>query len=582
MPRINTTRGALTTHTVVKAPRIAATTTRGALRSHSDPKAPRVARRRFAPSPHWLPFAGLAAALLIAAAPAEAAKPCRTTTVTVKAGTSTTLRLDCRIGKRVVGPTSPRKLTVRPKLGTLTKLARNRFRYTARATASGTDRIRYRVARHAGTIRIRIKARPTPAPQPPAPQPPAPPDPAPEPQQDGLPARLPAVPGSVAATTRNWVPTAYDTCPKPLHERFSVVGPDGKRYPTWHPPAVTDPATGRPCTFGHEHGTDPRSSQIYDWAIAHFANATYAAYAGLPFGLAAEALNTWAESNATPKRSEDHVGYKVDVANDVALLGADGGKLGVTCDHVTIVHQGSHSPDALSNNVHELLYAVRCDDGTELITDTISRFGNPGEYSRSCEPGVTIATTDNGYPDGEGERLIPDRTCVERDVLVAPGETISPWALYEKWSSGNALTTPDDQPLARFDTAFGVFDPSRYAQADGTIARTLALCAETTPAGRRANGGYCAGPLPAAFDDPASPLDGTQRDVYLAGTTVANAGGPARWWTDPYGGNASPESFPGAVCQLVAPIETAPRPPARTRVFGRNLDHDAEGVHAPN
>lgn len=121
-----------------------------------------------------------------------------------------------------------------------------------------------------------------------------------------------------------------------------------------------------------------------------------------------------------------------------------------------------------------------------------------------------------------------------------------------------------------------------YAQADGTIARTLPLCTETTPAGRRANGGSCTGSLPAAFDDPASPLDGTHRDVYLAGTTVSNAGGPARWWTDPYGGNASPEPFPGAVCQLVAPTGTAPRPPARTRVFGRNVDHDAEGVHAPN
>jgi hypothetical protein len=29
-------------------------------------------------------------------------------------------------------------------------------------------------------------------------------------------------------------------------------------------------------------------------------------------------------------------------------------------------------------------------------------------------------------------------------------------------------------------------------------------------------------------------------------------------------------------------METAPRAPARTRVFGRNVDHDAEGVHAPN
>ena len=47
-------------------------------------------------------------------------------------------------------------------------------------------------------------------------------------------------------------------------------------------------------------------------------------------------------------------------------------------------------------------------------------------------------------------------------------------------------------------------------------------------------------------------------------------------------GNASPEPFPGAVCQLVGATQTAPRPPARTRVLGRNADHDAEGVHAPD
>jgi hypothetical protein len=570
------------------------TTTRGGLTTAWVLKPPRVNAAAVRPSPRCLPFAGIAAALIAAAtlaAPAQAAKPCRTTTATVEAGQSTTLRLDCRVATRVVGKQAPRKVLTSPKRGTLTRLSRGKLRYTARATASGTETIRYRVTtrdgrRFTGTIRIRITRRPaTPAPQTPTPAPqpqPSTPAPQPEPKGDGLPAPLPAVPSSVAATTRNWAPAPQDTCSKSLHERFSVVGPDGRRYPTWHPPTITDPATGKPCTFGHEHGTDPSSSQIYAWAIEHFANATYPGHGGLPFGLAAEALNTWSEQHATPKRSEDHVGYKVDVANDVALLGADGAQVGVTCDHLTIVHQGSHSPDALSNNVHELLYAVRCDDGTEVIADTISRFGDPGEYTRSCEPGVTVATTNNGYPGGAGERLIPDRTCVERDVLVAPGETTSPWALYEKWSSGNALTSSGGEELAAFDTAFGVFDPSRYAQPGGAIGRTLALCSETTPQGRRAAGGYCTGVLPGAFDDPASPLDGTHRDVYLAGTTVRNAGGPARWWTDPYGGNASPEPFPGAVCQLVAPTDTSGRPAARTRVFGRNVDHDAEGVHAPN
>ena len=57
-----------------------------------------------------------------------------------------------------------------------------------------------------------------------------------------------------------WEPYGPDTCTPAIHESYAVVGPDGKVYPTWHPPV--DPATG--CTFGHEHGRDPRGSDLYD------------------------------------------------------------------------------------------------------------------------------------------------------------------------------------------------------------------------------------------------------------------------------------------------------------------------------
>jgi hypothetical protein len=396
------------------------------------------------------------------------------------------------------------------------------------------------------------------------------------------PAGFPDVPASVASTTRAWVPTARDTCSAVTHDRFSVVGPDGKRYPTWHPPTYTDPATGETCTFGHEHGDDPHSSAIAPWVAGHLAAAGYERYAGVPFGLAAEALNAYADAHpGTAKRSEDHVGYKVDVRNDVRLLAADGGALGVTCDYLTVVHQGSHSADALSNNAHELLYATRCDDGTELISTTLSRFGDPGAYERSCDPATRITTTNNGYPEGEGAREIPDRECVERNVLVPAGRTTSAWALYEKWTSQNTITTARGDTLARFDTGFGVLNPSRYANADGTIGRTLPLCWETAADGDKADGVDCA--LAAglsAFDDPRSPFDGTRRDVYLSGTTVRNAGGRRLVWTDPYGGNAQTAPFPGAVCQLISATDSPQA--AAVQVFGRNTSHDAEGVHAPN
>jgi hypothetical protein len=296
-------------------------------------------------------------------------------------------------------------------------------------------------------------------------------------------------------------------------------------------------------------------------------------------------LEAFADANpGTPRRQEDHVGYKVEYENDVPLT-TDSGALGVTCDYLVRVHQGSHSPDALSNNVHELLYASRCSDGTEIISNVVSRFGAPGEYARGCEPATKITTTNNGYPGGSGARLIPDRTCMESGFLVPSGRTITVWAAYELWSADNELRD-GAKVLARYDTAFGVFDPSRYADPARTIGRTLDVCWEVEPNGDRANGADCdaatAFGTPFAFDDIRSAYDGTHRDVYLRDTTLANAGGPRLWWTDPYGDNASPQPFPGAICQLVSTLDTSSRARVQQRVFGRNRSNDAPGVHAPN
>ncbi|PMD04013.1 hypothetical protein, partial [Brevibacterium paucivorans] len=56
----------------------------------------------------------------------------------------------------------------------------------------------------------------------------------------------------------------------------------------------------------------------------------------------------------------------------------------IECDYLMKVHQGSHSKDALSNNAHELFYAVRCSDGTEMAVTTLTPFGQPNEYIRNC------------------------------------------------------------------------------------------------------------------------------------------------------------------------------------------------------
>ncbi|MGH8623330.1 MAG: hypothetical protein ACRET3_14445, partial [Burkholderiales bacterium] len=94
-----------------------------------------------------------------------------------------------------------------------------------------------------------------------------------------------------------WTPGPNDTCTPEVHNRYSVVGPDRKLYPTWHPPV--DPVTG--CSFGHEHGRDPRGSNLHRTV------------GDIPFGLANEALITWDSAN---QRNEDHVGHKIEWEND--------------------------------------------------------------------------------------------------------------------------------------------------------------------------------------------------------------------------------------------------------------------------
>jgi hypothetical protein len=385
-----------------------------------------------------------------------------------------------------------------------------------------------------------------------------------------------------------WEPSPRDTCPKWLHDSHAVTGPDGKLYPSWHPPRAKNPATGATCTFGHEHGRDPAASDLAAWVSGHLASGA----AGVPFGVAAEALDSWAAANpGVSPRHEDHVGHKIEWENDVELQRATaaGGRegIGVRCDILVKLHQGSHSPDALGNNVHELLYAVRCDDGTELLATKLSAFGAPNSFVRSCDKTTAIgAGTSHLYPPGGGARLIPDRECVEKFLLVPEGQ-LSEYSLglYENWLSSNHLRTAEGRQLAYFDPHFAVFNPSRYA-IGGSIGRTLATCFETEAGTAEvARGGYCEearafGQLP--HDHPASGFNGAHREVYLNQTEVSNAGGPRRWWTDPYGGNASPQPFPGGICQIVGATDNRRDFPLESQAFGAARNYGGLGVHAPN
>ena len=211
------------------------------------------------------------------------------------------------------------------------------------------------------------------------------------------------------------------------------------------------------------------------------------AYSGIPFGAATEALEDWAGANRAPRRG----GPRRLQGRVRERCPAHDGRGRARRD---LRLPRPRPPGlALARRAVEqrprAALRVRCSDGTEIISNIVSRFGDAGEYTRGCDAAVTVATTDYGYPDGPGERLIPDRACMESGFLVPAGRTTSVWAPTSSGAreraarpAGGACSRPTTPPSASSI-------PSRYGEPRGRrIARTLDLCRETEPSGDRANG----------------------------------------------------------------------------------------------
>ena len=371
-----------------------------------------------------------------------------------------------------------------------------------------------------------------------------------------------------------WSPGAFDTCTKEQHDAYFVVGPDGKKYPTWHPP--TGPGG---CTFGHDHGRDPRGSDLFG------------SVGNIPFGLANEALLVTDPANP---RHEDHVGHKVEWENDIELRpgGSAGNFLSVRCDVLTKLHQGTHSKDAFTNNVHEIVQHLKCSDGSEMGITMLTAIGNPGEFRSRCTGQVIQAgqATPLNSPRGGGVRIIPERSCVERHMLVADGQRSDYGAaLHENWETSQSIRRADGSTIAHFNNYYQVRRPSRYYDPTqpNNVGRPMADCYATLPDGRRARGGDCAAATQdgsvtgITYDDPRSPFNGASRFVDVNGVEVNNAGGPEFWYTDAYGRNGQPQPFPGSVRQRVS-RNNSDLGGFGGPVIGNTRDYGGPGVRAPN
>ena len=369
-----------------------------------------------------------------------------------------------------------------------------------------------------------------------------------------------------------WTPGPNDSCTKQDHERYSTIGPDGLLYPTWHPPV--DPVTG--CSFGHEHGRDPAGSAM-DRQVG-----------AIPFGYANQQLDIY---DPGMRRHEDHVGHKVEWENGVELHfngGADA-VLSIKCDVLTKLHQGTHSKDAFTNNMHELVYHVRCTDGTRMSVTMLSAIGRAGEFVASCdrERHIPAGTpTPANSPNGGGQRAIPDRQCVDRFMLVASGQHSNVQAaLRESWETSNVVKRADGHMLAHFNPYYQVLYPSRYFDAtqSNNVARPLDACRELTATGESAREAReCEQSRSAlTYDDARSVFNGVQRFVDVNSNDIRNADGPEFWYTDPLGRNGRTEPFPGSIRQYIARMDNSGRGGGGPSI-GRQRDYGGGRAHAPN
>lgn len=366
-------------------------------------------------------------------------------------------------------------------------------------------------------------------------------------------------------------------CTQAVHDSYYVIGPDGRKYPTWHGPMHVD-ADGRVCYFGHEHGDNPRNSALYDLLRQHFAwdadgngaigesewnNDT----TGIPFGYAAE-------YGGDPAAIR-HDSYKIALVNGAARQRVVNGvaqDFGLVCDQLLAYAQDTETSAAFFQYQHPLTYAIDCNasgDAAGLPTRLI--LSVMADYGSAQAP---AATSD----EAAAALRIPDAaTQVWPQALVAAGRSSDlAAALEERWDTLVSIQTAAGTELARVNPGLVSRDPSRYAY-DGAAAASIALCY----AGIDANGVFTADPAAAAgltrivrgstdcsrlaATGPATPLarrvefdardaqfKGCSRQAIWRRQTIRNGNGPNLWYTTPAGGDARSTRFAGSLRQYIA------------------------------
>jgi hypothetical protein len=370
----------------------------------------------------------------------------------------------------------------------------------------------------------------------------------------------------------------YKTCSQEKHDQYWVVGkPNGKIYPTWHPPFETNAQNNIVCYYGHEHGRDPREYPYYNDLIK--------LRGGVPFGLVNEHYADFI-NNPTQERKEDHVGHKIEYAHYRAAYGnpANGGNeaqaddlydAGFDCDILIKLHMGTHSIDAFTNHLHELIETTTCEDGTAYSLAYLKPIGLGGEFdmgttgtSRTTgltpipdginDIGRTGAQGNNGNGSGD-KREIPTNSTINTWSLFGG---LDIWSLNTnfKWNNGTSESSLGYGPY------MSVFNPARvynmtHQHTTGTTnnmtIRTIDLCYETiNNTEKRKNDTLCK-TLPSnkpAWNSPDSSMNGTWRNVNFKAVNIYNANKPSQLYLSYLGNKLETTPFAGSLEIYIAPI----------------------------
>jgi hypothetical protein len=280
-------------------------------------------------------------------------------------------------------------------------------------------------------------------------------------------------------------PIILGTCPAAVHDRYLVAGPDGKSYRTWHPPtAPIDPtnAARGTCTFAHEHGDDPTTSQ---------ANPSLP-----PFGYV----------NAVAGHAEAHEGFKVFVANRGEVN--DEGRAALGSSRV-VFHMGTGGVKRFTESHHSAMI--------DLVMPTGHHVRVQGMFD--TQRAGSICERDRSLNDNDPNNDIG------RTVVVLEGNGCDGDSLYEIWAGFIDILRADGSVAARMGTAVAVFDPITVMDpADRT---RLVYTADAFA--------HRSGEAPFT-----PPFHGCSREAYHAGAYWYNASGPTVYYTDAYGNPGGP------------------------------------------